>query len=115
MIQAQAPQGDLSSSAGERMPACHERHDALIRARCALGIVHAHYWRALRIAETTRDAPSRASAYAEARRLARVAVALAARTRALQVPDASDRGSPRRGLTGRHARRRPAYGPLPAA
>jgi hypothetical protein len=97
------------------MPVSYGRHDALVHARCALGIAHAHYWRALRVAEIAGDAPSRACAYAEARRLVGVAVALAARARALQVAELQNGGSPRRGPTGRRSRRRPGHGALRAA
>jgi hypothetical protein len=102
-------------SAGLTKPGCEGRHDALICCTCALGIVHVHYWRALSCAETAGDAPSRARAFAEARRLAHVAVALATRARALQAAELQNGGSPLRGPTETHARRRPGHGRLRAA
>jgi hypothetical protein len=63
-----------------------ERERALVHARCALGIVHAQYSRALTRASTA-DPLERANALAEARRLLAVAVALNRRAQSLQAEE----------------------------
>lgn len=83
-----------------------ERHHSLVRARCALGIVHAQYWRALTLAETG-EPGERAAALAEARRLLEMAVALRRRGDALQSAESAggllpERERPSRREPGRH-------------
>jgi hypothetical protein len=73
--------------------------DALVRARCALSIVHTHYSRAVELAAIQQNPHARARAYAEARRLIRIAVSLHARARALETEaivsdDSGGRGCP---------------------
>jgi len=87
-------------------PDPEERHDALVHARCALGIVHAQYWRALTLAETG-DPGERAAAHTEARRLVKMAVALRRRGGALQSAESAggqppERERPSRREPGRH-------------
>jgi hypothetical protein len=64
-------------------PRATDRRAAIIRARCALSIVHAHYWRALARAQDSQETHARRRALAEARRLLRVAVALDQQAKAL--------------------------------
>ena len=61
-----------------------QRRRELVRVRSALGIVHAHYWRALTVAENARGV-ERAAAFEEGRRLTIIAVALRRRSDALQA------------------------------
>jgi hypothetical protein len=69
----------LPPGAGNRKSLSERRNNEPVRAPCALGILHAHYWRVLRRAETAGDVTSRAQAFAEARRLAGVTAALTPR------------------------------------
>jgi len=71
----------LPPGAGKKKPASKRRNKEAVRAPCSLGIIHAHYWRALKCAETAGDSTSRAQAFAEARRLASVTAALTPRAR----------------------------------
>ncbi len=80
-----------------------QRHRELVRVRSALGIVHAHYWRALTLAEHARGF-ERAAAFKEVRRLTAIAVALRRRLDALQAAETSS--SPTSGHRGA-LRRRP--------
>lgn len=73
-----------------------ERHDALVRARCALSIVHAQYFRALHLAQTSEGRRDRSEALAEARRLVGIAVALRCRAEALQAEELKIAESPER-------------------
>jgi hypothetical protein len=57
-------------------PRATDPRAAIIRARCALSIVHAHYWRALARAQDSQETHARRQELAEARRLLRLAVAL---------------------------------------
>jgi hypothetical protein len=84
--------------ANERKAGYEGQDDALVHA-CALSIVHAQYRRALGLAESTVDVRSRARAFREARRLVGVAVALAARARAVQGAEAEIGRRPRREAT----------------
>lgn len=61
-----------------------ERSRELVRARSALSVVQAHYWRALALAETARE-EDRPAAFAEVHRLTTMAVALRQRAGALQT------------------------------
>jgi hypothetical protein len=70
---------------------------ALVQARCALGIVHAQYFRALMLAEGA-DEHERTVAFAEARRLLIVAVGLRRRAQALEAAEAP-RGHPAEGTS----------------
>jgi hypothetical protein len=72
-----------------------QRQRALVHARCALGIVHAQYWRALKRASSA-DPLERARAIAEARRLLGVAVALSRRACAPQAEEITGAGPPKR-------------------
>jgi hypothetical protein len=72
-----------------------QRQRALVHARCALGIVHAQYWRALKRASSA-DPIERARAIAEARRLLGVAVALSRRACTLQAEEITGAGPAKR-------------------
>jgi len=73
-----------------------QRHRQLVRMRSSLGIVHAHYWRALARAEHAQGV-ERVAAFEEVHRLIAIAAALRRRSDALQAleraaPPISDRG-----------------------
>lgn len=70
-------------------PDPEQRRRVLVHARCALGIVHAQYWRALMLAEDA-DGRERAAALAEARRLLIVAVGLRRRGDALEAAERAE-------------------------
>jgi hypothetical protein len=71
-----------------------KRHDELVRARCALDVAYAQYQRALTLAKTANQA-ERAAAYAEARRLLRVAVTLRHQADALKAEDIDSGHAPK--------------------